>query len=180
MFLRVFPIAVSWAMAALSSLLIILVVYTWSERLPNFIDDTDLAYQVNEMDASQDKAAYFVKGDRSDNAQLPLVKEVESPDRGSGAITKVDMADNSIASELTLDISSMETLRSWNAVVVVPAANVREIPGVETKIVIQLKKGARLFVTEKKDDWSKISGVDGYPDIRDVWIYSPLISKDMH
>jgi len=180
MFLRVFPIAVSWAMAALSSLLIILVVYTWSERLPNFIDDTDLAYQVNEMDASQDKAAYFVKGDRSDNAQLPLVKEVESPDRGSGAITKVDMADNSIASELTLDISSMETLRSWNAVVVVPAANVREIPGVETKIVIQLKKGDRLFVTEKKDDWSKISGVDGYPDIRDVWIYSPLISKDMH
>ena len=180
MYLRVFPIAVSWAMAALFLLLIILVVYTWSERLPDFIDDTDLAYQVNEMDASQDKAAYFVKGDRSDNAQLPLAKEVEPTGRGNGAITKVDMADNSIASESTSDISSMETLRSWNAVVVVPAANVREIPGVETKIVIQLKKGDRLFVTEKKDDWSRISGVDGYPDIKDVWIYSPLISKDMH
>ena len=154
--------------------------YTWSERLPDFIDDTDLTYQVNEMDVSQDKAAYFVKGDRSDNAQLPLAKEVESPGRGNGAITKVDMADNSIPSESTSDESSGEALSSWNAVVVVPAANVREIPGVETKIVIQLKKGDRLFVTETKDDWSKISGVDGYPDIKDVWIYSPLISKDLH
>jgi hypothetical protein len=180
MYLRVFPIAVSWAMAALSSLLIILVVYTWSERLPDFIYDTDLAYQVNEMDVSQDKAAYFVKGDRSDNAQLPLAKEVESTDRGNGAITEVDMTDDINASESTSDESSRETFRSWNAVVVVPAANVREIPGVETKILIQLKKGDRLFVTEKKDDWSKISGVDGYPDIKDVWIYSPLISKDMH
>ena len=180
MYLRVFPIAVSWAIAALFSLLIILVVYTWSERLPDFIDDTDLAYQVNEMDVSQDKAAYFVNGDRSDNAQLPLAKEVESPGRGNGAITEVDMTDDTNASESTTDESSRETLMSWNAVVVVPAANVREIPGVETKIVIQLKKGDRLFVTETKDDWSKISGVDGYPDIKDVWIYSPLISKDIH
>jgi uncharacterized protein YgiM (DUF1202 family) len=90
------------------------------------------------------------------------------------------MTDDANASESTSDESSRETLRSWNAVVVVSAANVREIPGVETKIVIQLKKGDRLFVSENKDDWSKISGVDGYPDIEDVWIYSPLISKDMH
>jgi hypothetical protein len=180
MYLRVFPIAASWAMAALFSLLVILVLYAWSERLPNFIDDTDMVSPVYEMDDSKDKAAYFVKGDGSDNAQLPLAREVESTDRGNGAITEVDMTDDTNASESTSDESSRETLRSWNAVVVVPAANVREIPGVETKIVIQLKKGDRLFVTENKDDWSKISGVDGYPDIEDVWIYSPLISKDMH